>query len=319
MKKRFKRLFDLQLFTAGDNQNQSVRYYEKEMAGLIQAVFSVKTWFPGLFAGGVQVKDGVKDTDNAFYVKTSDVACVVSTGTLTGANASPAYNKGANVGMGTGTGSTSRFGNRTEVIYTDTAVPYTWDWVVHEGIDRHTVNADFDEVVADRLDLQAQKKVSAFNAHAAAFVASAAGVTVTASAKPTAANVVDYLMQVREEFTNNGVDADAVLHAQLTPEQYSNVIKSGLTTTSKLSDANIGDRTITKCAGLIIEEIPAGAFTGNNWGYFYAENIAAAFTGINTARTIESEDFDGVALQGAGKAGEFIPNDNKKALGVATF
>ena len=36
--------------------------------------------------------------------------------------------------------------------------------------------------------------------------------------------------------------------------------------------------------------------------------------GINTARTIESEDFDGVALQGAGKAGEFIPNDNKKAV-----
>ena len=38
------------------------------------------------------------------------------------------------------------------------------------------------------------------------------------------------------------------------------------------------------------------------------------FTGINTARTVESEDFDGVALQGAGKAGEYIPEDNKKAV-----
>ena len=319
MKKRFKRLFDLQLFTAGDNQNQSVRYYEKEMAGLIQAVFSVKTWFPELFAGGVQAKDGITDKEHAFYVKTSDIACVLSTGTLTGVSASPAYNTGANVGMGTGTGSTSRFGNRTEVIYTDTPVDYTWDWVFHEGIDRHTVNADFDETVAERLELQARKKVSAFNAHAAAFIAANAGVTITASAKPTSANVVDYIMQAREAFTNNGVDADVQLYAKLTPEQYSNVIKSGLAVTSKLSDANVGDRTITKIGGFIVDEIPAAAFTGNNWGYFYAENIAAAFTGINTARAIESEDFDGTALQGAGKAGEFIPNDNKKALGVATF
>ena len=319
MKKRFKRLFDLQLFAAGDNQNQNVRYYEKEMAGLIQAVFSVKTWFPELFAGGVQTKDGIKDKEHAFYVKTSDIACVLSTGTLTGQSPSPAYNTGANVGMGTGTGSTSRFGNRTEVTYTDTPVDYTWDWVFHEGIDRHTVNADFDETVADRLELQARKKVSAFNAHAAAFIAANAGVTITASAKPTSANVVDYIMQAREAFTNNGVDADVQLYAKLTPEQYSNVIKSGLAVTSKLSDANVGDRTITKIGGFIVDEIPAAAFTGNNWGYFYAENIAAAFTGINTARAIESEDFDGTALQGAGKAGEWIPNDNKKALGVATF
>ena len=48
--------------------------------------------------------------------------------------------------------------------------------------------------------------------------------------------------------------------------------------------------------------------------YAYVGGIAKAFTGINTARTIESEDFDGVALQGAGKAGEYIPADNKKAV-----
>ncbi len=31
------------------------------------------------------------------------------------------------------------------------------------------------------------------------------------------------------------------------------------------------------------------------------------------------EDDDGVALQGAGKAGEFIPNDNKKAVVKVTI
>lgn len=48
--------------------------------------------------------------------------------------------------------------------------------------------------------------------------------------------------------------------------------------------------------------------------YAYITGVGKAFTGINTARTIESEDFDGVALQGAGKAGEFILVDNKKAV-----
>jgi hypothetical protein len=48
--------------------------------------------------------------------------------------------------------------------------------------------------------------------------------------------------------------------------------------------------------------------------YAYIEGVGKAFTGINTARTIESEDFDGVALQGAGKAGEYILPANKKAV-----
>lgn len=42
--------------------------------------------------------------------------------------------------------------------------------------------------------------------------------------------------------------------------------------------------------------------------------MGVPFTGIETARAIEAQDFDGVALQGAGKAGQFISNDNKKAL-----
>ena len=53
--------------------------------------------------------------------------------------------------------------------------------------------------------------------------------------------------------------------------------------------------------------------------YAYIEGVAKAFTGINTARTIESEDFDGLALQGAGKAGEFILPDNKPAVVKVSF
>lgn len=70
--------------------------------------------------------------------------------------------------------------------------------------------------------------------------------------------------------------------------------------------------------GFVIEEIPSSMFQANEVIYAYITGIGKAFTGINTARTVESEDFDGVALQGAGKAGEYILPDNKKAVAKVT-
>src|SRR5699024_9011287 len=80
------------------------------------------------------------------------------------------YNKDANVGFGTGTGSSSRFGERQEIIYTDKDVPYTWEWTWHEGIDKHTVNNDFDATIADRTELQAQAKVQLFDDKGGLFI-----------------------------------------------------------------------------------------------------------------------------------------------------
>ena len=47
------------------------------------------------------------------------------------------------------------------------------------------------------------------------------------------------------------------------------------------------------------------------------DNIGRAFTGINVVRTIQSENFAGVALQGAGKAGQWISYDNRQAIFTA--
>jgi len=66
--------------------------------------------------------------------------------------------------------------------------------------------------------------------------------------------------------------------------------------------------------GFEIEELPESMFQEGEVAYAYIAGVGKAFTGINTARTIESEDFDGVALQGAGRAGEFILDDNKAAV-----
>ena len=298
------RYMNLQLFAAGDNNDQAARSYSKSFKELLQAVFEQKSYFGDFFAGGLEALDGITNK-KAFSVKTSDVACVITTGVVgtTGA----AYNTGGAIAFGNGTGNTTRFGNRTEVIYSDTEVPYTWDWVIHEGIDRHTVNAEFEATVADRLELQAQKKVAMFNAKHAAFISANAGQTIQSEA-----TIAETFNKLHKHFVNYGVAG--TLYAKVTPDVYAAIVDSGLMTTSKGGDVSENDQVVNKFKGFIIEEVPESLFAAGECIYAYAGNVGKAFTGIETARTIESEDFDGVALQGAGKAGEWILNDNKKAV-----
>ncbi len=77
-----------------------------EFKELLQAVFQKRSYFADFFGGGLEALDGVQENETAFYVKTSDIPVVVG----------DAYDKGENVAFGTGTGSTPRFCNRTEVI-----------------------------------------------------------------------------------------------------------------------------------------------------------------------------------------------------------
>lgn len=304
-------IFNLQMFAAGDNNNQSARSYSKSFKELLQAVFEKQSYFGDFFAGGLEAIDGIQHKDTAFSVKTSDVACVITKGTL-GQGGSPAYNSGANVGFGTGTGKTSRFGNRTEIVYVDTDVPYTWDWVLHEGIDRHTVNNSLEVAVADRLDLQAQEKVDMFNAKHAAFISASAGKTITKTTALSKDNIGDLFNELHAYFVNIGAKGTKV--AKVAPGVYGLIVDSGLMTTSKNGVVSENEQTVDRFKGFIIEEVPEDLFGDNEYIYAYVRGVGKAFTGIETARTIESEDFDGVALQGAGKAGEWILPDNAAAV-----
>lgn len=293
--------FDLQMFAAGNNNDQAVRQYQLEFKQLLQAVFRKQAYFADFFGGDIEALDGVQENETAFYVKTSDIPVVVGT----------AYSKDANTAFGTGTGSSNRFGERKEIIYTNTPVNYSWEWVFHEGIDRHTVNNDFDAAIADRLDLQAQAKTATFNAKHSAFISGAAGKTETL-ADYTADNVLALFNALSKYFVN--IEAVGEKKAKVSPELYNAIVDHPLTSSSKASGANIDRNGILRFKGFTIEEIPETMFQTKECCYAYIAGVGKAFTGINTARTIESEDFDGVALQGAGKAGEFILPDNKKAV-----
>lgn len=295
------RKINLQIFAAGENNNLAARSYQKDFKGLLQAVFKKQAYFADFFTGGLEALDGVQHNENAFYVKTSDIPVVFGEG----------YNKDANTAFGTGTGKTSRFGDRTEIIYSDTPVNYSWGWVFHEGIDRNTVNNAFDVAVADRLELQAQAKTQKFNIKHSEFIAASAGKTETLSGY-TADAVLALFNNLAKYFTNIHAIGERVV--KVNADLYNAIVDHPLTTSGKKSGANIDENGIVKFKGFIIEEVPEDVLASGCIAYAYIRGVAKAFTGINTARTIESEDFDGVALQGEGKAGEYIPVDNKKAV-----
>lgn len=300
-----KKSINLQLF-AGENNELPVRQYQPEFKKLLQAVFKKNSYFADFFGGGIEALDGVQHNRKAFSVKTSDIPVVVG----------EAYNKDANTAFGEGTGSTSRFGNRTEIIYTDADVEYTWEWKFHEGIDKHTVNNDFDSAVADRLELQARAKTQKFNAKHGAFIAASAGHSENL-ADYTADKVLELFNKLSKYYTD--IEAIGELKAKVTPDLYNAIVDHPLMTSAKGSSANIDTNGVTRFKDFVIEKIPSSMFAEGTCCYTYIAGVGKAFTGINTTRTINSEDFDGVALQGAGKAGEYILPANKVAVCKVTF
>ncbi|MGM0238418.1 phage capsid protein [Enterococcus sp. AZ103] len=286
---------------AGENNNQAVRSYQKQFKDLMQAVYQKQAFFAEFFGGGVEALDGVQHNKTAFSIKTSDIPVVVGS----------EYNKDANVGFGTGTSKSTRFGDRTEIIYQDTDVPYTWEWVFHEGIDIHTVNNDFNAAIADRLDLQAQAKVQLFDNKGGAFISSVANKS-KALADYTPEKVLALFNDLATEYVN--LEAVGTKIAWVAPALYNAIVDHPLMTTAKNSSANIDENGVIKFKGFVIKETPDAKFQTDEVAYTSIAGVGKQFTGINTARAIDSEDFDGKALQGAGKAGEFILPANKLAV-----
>ena len=239
MNRNNKLIFNLKIHDGEGTASNNARQYQMEFKKLLQAVFAVQSYFGDFFVGGLETMDGVSENETAFYVKTSDIPCVIAQGALKDGESS-AYSKDANVAFGTGTGKSFRFGERTEVVYKDTPVPYTWDWVFHEGLDRHTVNNDFDSAVADRLDLQAQEKVSMFNDHHGKFISECAagdGV-ISVPSVVTKDTVADVFNKLDAYFVNIKLRKGVTKVAKVDATVYNAIVDSGLSTTAKGSEVD---------------------------------------------------------------------------------
>lgn len=282
---------------ATENNNLPVRLYQKQFIGLIQTVFGVQSTFTPTF-GALQALDNVQNNAIAFSVKANDVPVAVGT-----------YNTDPNVAFGSGTSNSNRFGPMKEIIYGDIDVPYDFGWSFNEGIDQLTVNNDLNAAVADRLNLQAQAKTRLFNSKLGSYLVASAAADLGA---------VDDVNKVFEAASERYTDLEVVVpvRAYVTAEVYNAIIDHQLVTSSKGSAVNIDENGIVRFRDIIVTKTPTRYMAGKAI-IFAPDNIGRAFTGINVVRTIQSENFAGVALQGAGKAGQWISDDNRQAIFTA--
>lgn len=374
-----KKIFNLQIFAEGENQNQPINSYIPQLHQILASVFAAKSYWSDFFAP-LQLLDGIRNKDLAFSIKTNDVAAAVTDGSLE-AGGTPAYDTGANVAFGSGTGSTNRFGPRTEVKYDDVDVEYTWDWVYHEGIDKHTVNEDFDAANAKEMEKIANAITGKFNKKQGEYLADEAGkviddISLSSADEITSAQAIAIFNEIDAYMTDAEVDETLTRVAGVTPALYNAIVDNNLSTTAKGSDVNIDRNEVRMFKDFVIRKLPSKAFasteataatykattdvaladgkdyyTRSGAGttaspYVYTkvaspdvddiatyyevdeaatsatqdvciagvERMGVPFTGIETARAFPAQDFDGTALQGAGKAGQFISKDNCKAL-----
>lgn len=282
---------------ATENNNLPVRLYQKQFIGLMQTVFGVQSTFTPTF-GALQALDAVQNNAIAFSVKANDVPVAVGT-----------YNTDPNVAFGTGTSNSNRFGPMKEIIYGDIDVPYSFGWSFNEGIDQLTVNNDLNAAVADRLNLQAQAKTRLFNSKLGAYLVASAAADLGA---------VDDVNKVFEAASERYTDLEVVVpvRAYVTAEVYNAIIDHALVTSAKGSAVNIDENGIVRFRDIIVTKTPTRYMAGKSI-IFAPDNVGRAFTGINVVRTIQSENFAGVALQGAGKAGQWISDDNRQAIFTA--
>lgn len=284
----------------------AIKLYTKQYAGMLQNIFESKSAFLRAFGGEIQTIQGAEADSNFLNLKISDTDVVIQD-----------YNTGENVGFGTGTGTSNRFGPRKEVKSVDLQVPFDTPLAIHEGIDSYTVNDIPDQVVAERLALHAVAWAENYDAVMSAELSTNASDTL--EGELTEEGVTKLFADARKIFVNNKVSNSIAWVAYVNADVYNFLIDSKLATTSKNSSANVDEQSLYKFKGFILEELSDDKFQEGEQVYFVADGVGVAGLGIPVARTMDSEDFAGVALQGAGKLGKYIPEKNKKAILKATL
>ena len=279
----------------------AIKLYTKQYAGIVPDLFESRTHFLRSFGGTVQVHADAEYNDKFLTLKTTDTDVTIQ-----------AYNTGENVAFGTGTGNTSRFGPRHEVKSVDTTVAWETPLAIHDGIDRFTVNDIPQQVVAERLALHGVAWAEHVDGMLGKALSDNASATLTGDLSEE--GVVKAFVDARKAFVNNKVSRNVAWVAYVNTDVFNLLVDSKLATTAKNSSANIDNQTLYAFKGFLLQEIQDDAFETGEQIYFAADNVGVVGIGIETARVLDSEDFNGVALQGAGKYGKYIPVKNKKAI-----
>lgn len=279
----------------------AIKVYSTNYKQMIEKIFETKQHFFNTFGGGLQTAEGAEYNEDFMKIKVSPTNVVINK-----------YDMGENVAFGTGTGNSNRFGPRQEIKSLDKTVPYDEPIAIHEGIDRFTVNDIPEQVLAERAALHAEKWIEYINQYLSKLLDTNAGETKQVALTEDA--LIKLFFEARKTFVNKKVSTARAWNAYVTPDVYNILIDSKLTTNAKNSSANVDEQTLNKFKGFILRELPEEYFQKNTQAIFVPDNIGVVGLGIETYRTIDSADFNGIAIQGAGKLANYIPDDNKVAI-----
>lgn len=277
--------------------------FELEFMKMLPSIVKQRAHFFEAFGGNLEITDGVSENTNAFTLKKNVDPVVISD-----------YSTDANNVFGTNaTAPHNRFGEMKEIKYTNVQVPYEYDWATREGLDRHTVNADLNEAVADRLSKIGLAYSAKLSTELGKKLEAAKTAELTAP-DIKEASLVKLFGDAYAKMEN--AEVFGTKRAYVTPELYTVLIDLGLTTTAKNSSANIDSNELRAFKGFILNVVPTKYMPADVDVIFTVDSVGISFVGIETARTIESNDFDGIELQNAQKGGSYIPDENK--IGIYT-
>lgn len=284
----------------------AIKFYTKELAAMLPSIYEAKSSYLEAFGGSLQVLQGAEAQADFLNLKISDTDVVIQE-----------YKTGANVGFGTGTGNSNRFGPRNEVKSVDLQVKFDTPLAIHDGIDNYTVNDIPEDVVAERLALHAVAWAEHTDSVLAQELSDKASETI--EAELTEADVVEAFNAVRKNFVNAKVSKGINWLAYVSSDVYNLLVDSDLAKTVKGSSVNMDEGEVYKFKGFILREQADELFVGEENAYFTVANVGQAGVGIPLSRTMDSEDFGGVVVQGAGKLGKYVPEKNQKAIVKAVF
>lgn len=279
----------------------AIKTYTKQYAGTLQNVFAAKQHFLRTFGGNLQVKDGVTNKDHFLELKISDTDVTINN-----------YSTDANVAFGTGTGKTSRFGERKEIKSVDAQVEYEAPLAIHEGVDDATVNDNADQIIEERTGLHAEAWVEHVNSLLSKALSDNASKTLEGELSED--SITKVFADAHKEFVNNKVSKDIQWVAYVNTDVYDFLVDHKLTTTGKRSSADIDNQTVLKFKGFFLEELADSYFQEGEQVMFAADNVGVVGVGLQVYRLMDSEDFAGVAIQSLAKYAKYIPEKNKKAI-----
>lgn len=283
----------------------TIKTYKKEVAGVIPGIFSKRANFLRSFGTDLQVvTEKNEGGDDFLTLKIDDSEVVIGE-----------YSKDPNVGMGTGTSKSSRFGELNEIKSINKSVPYDNVLKFNDAVDIHTVNDNYDAVVAKRFELNANSWAVYYDKVLSAYLEESAGKTL--NEERTSEGVTKAFDKAYAEYINLDVTDVFEWVAYVKPEVMSLIVNSNLTGLEKRSSVDIDSNTSYKYKGFVLKSVGANKMTSDI--LFAPDNVGVAALGILTARTIPHPDFDGVAIQGTSSLGKYIPDENKRAIIKATL